>query len=228
MNCGVREVELRVVQRRLHLPDGRLRGFDLRLGHRQSGLGRGDVGRRLVVRHDRLVHVDLGGETGPAERALALQVGASLGLAGSGLQYVGAGARHGRNLLQHVGAGKRELRLDLAYLGLHLGGVEPGDDLVLGDLRIEIDVDVEDLARHLRANLDRGHGAQRARSRDSRAQRAALHLLGAIPHPVIVAAVMGKGRRRRDDHDRSRETADHRPGSHGPADLTGAKRDPPE
>ena len=76
------------------------------------------------------------------------------------------GVLDGRARTLHVGLGRGQVRLHLAQPRLEQGGVEPGDDLALLDRGVEVGVQRLDGARHLRADLHRGHRLQGPRGAD--------------------------------------------------------------
>ena len=64
--------------------------------------------------------------------------------------------------LAQVGLRLRQVGARLLDLGLEQRRVEPGEDLALPDERVEVGVQLRDVARHLGADLDRRDRLQRA------------------------------------------------------------------
>ena len=190
----VLEIQLRLPQGRLVLADLRGGGLELGLDDLELGFGRGD-GRGLgvllglggLVLGDGGVVGDLGGilvhlrdQLLLPQLALAQEVAAAVNhgylrlgrlgarrrQGGPGVLQVRAGLLHHGLLVEHLGARGVDLGLGLIDLGLEDVRVDASDDLPLLHLRVEVGVELPDVPRHLRADLHRDHGVERAGSRD--------------------------------------------------------------
>ncbi len=146
-DIGPVEIDAGAVQSGLALGERRLGVVDLRGGSSDVGLG-----------------AQLGGECG-VDGGLG---GGALGdeLLGTGkielgLVQIGCGPLHARLLQGDIGLGDGDPRFLLAHRGLKGGGFYAGEDLAPLDRRAEINIELADLARDLRAHV---HGDERAHS----------------------------------------------------------------
>ena len=188
------EVELRLPQRGLALTHLRPRGVELGLGDLELGFGRADggglggllglgglvLGDGRVVGHLGGVLVRLSDQLLLPQLALAQEVaatvhhghlrlgrlGARRGEGGAGVFQVRPRLLHHRALVEHLGPRGLDLGLGLVDLGLEDVRVDARDDLPLLHLRVEVGMELPDVPRHLRADLHRDHGVERAGGRD--------------------------------------------------------------
>ena len=136
-----------------------------RLGGAQLRLGRAHRLRGALLDEHRLVELGGGDEALGDQHLLA--VGIALAVVGGQLR-----AQHLRLRRRDVAAageqrrpGGVEVGLGLPHLELEGLGVDAREDLALLHRRVEVDVEVLDLARHLRADQHRGDRVERPRRR---------------------------------------------------------------
>jgi hypothetical protein len=172
---GAVEVHLGLSELRLALPDQRLDVADLRLARRELCLGglqllaRGFGPRLRLVERRRRDEILLEQALVALELALGLSR-ADLRAGNLRLQRGDVGA-----LGQHGGARRLEVRHRLVHAQVERVGVDARDDLAFLDLGVEIDMELLDLPRYLRAHLHRGHRVHRAGGGDGSGDGAALH-----------------------------------------------------
>ncbi|MCU0897823.1 MAG: hypothetical protein MUC55_10010 [Burkholderiales bacterium] len=164
------------VRSRLALLHQRLGIACLRLRDGKLGLGRLHALLRLVEHGERAVALGGRDELLGVELFFALVVALDVA-------EVHLLARHHRALradARLLGEQRRSRRLDvsfgLAHFELERFRVDLRDQLALLDRRVEIDEQILDLPRHLRADLDRRHRRERSGCGDDRSERAALDL----------------------------------------------------
>ena len=234
------EIDLGLLERGILLLHQRTRGLGGGLGHAELGERRLDtrrerllsrpggveLGHRSVVGGLRRVEIALGDELATEQLRLPVEVtlgvhGLHQGLGGERLGFhepragvvdVGPGALDLRVLVQDVRPGGVQIRLRLVDPGLEDVRVDPGDDLVLLDDRVEVDHEVLDHPGDLAPDLDDDHGVQVAGRRDRSGEGTSLD----TRHPVLwgIAAALGvevgeDAPTHQDRHDDHRHDASH-------------------
>ena len=149
--------------------DLRLPDLHLRVG------GSHRLGQRLVVEL-RLVAFGVRDEAFREQRLLAVEIGLRVVGLDPGAQHLRP--QHQQVALLVVERARRGVEIRLRLLHLELEGlrVDPGQQLALLDRAVEVDEELLDLARDLRADGDRRDGGQRSRGGHHRGERAALDL----------------------------------------------------